>query len=331
VATSSRIGRARPRPAPAIRQSDSALHPETQLLRFDHRSFSVDDLLRRDVSVCVMLPAREEASSIGAILDVLVALRRAGAVDEVVVIDASSADGTAQVAAGRGARVLQRDALLPEFGPALGKGDAVWRGLSATGCDIVCVLDADLTGFDERFVLGLVGPLLAEPALQLVKGAFERPYVDDAGNVTPAEGGRVTELMARPLLRLWNPELAALRQPLSGQWAGRRELLAQLPFWTGYALEMCMLLEVHARVGVGGLAESDLGSLRNRHQSLRELSSMADQVLAGVVQRAAACQDATLGAWVAGRSHVRHAAVRRRPALSEIAASSGGAALHEGD
>ncbi|MDQ3850043.1 MAG: glucosyl-3-phosphoglycerate synthase [Actinomycetota bacterium] len=253
--------------------------------RFHHRDFTVADLRARRERVCVLLPAREEARTIGAILDVLVGLRESGALDDVLVIDARSADGTAQVAARAGARVAQRDDLLAEFGPALGKGDAVWRGLSATDAEIVCVLDADLEDFDERYVLGLVGPLLREPGLALVKGAFARPYTASDGTVTPGEGGRVTELMARPLLALLHPELAGFSQPLSGQWAARRELLAALEFWTGYALEICLLLEAHDRAGLHALAECDLGTLVNRHQPLGELGSMASAVLRGVLER----------------------------------------------
>lgn len=254
---------------------------------FDHRDFCVDDLLRREQRVCVLLPAREEAASIGAIVDVLAGLRERGAIDELLVIDGRSADGTGAIAAERGATVLQRDELLPAFGPVLGKGDAVWRGLSATDAEIVCVLDADLAGFDERFVVGLVAPLLAHPELVLVKGSFERPYRASDGTLAAAEGGRVTELLARPLLRVWHPSLAGFEQPLSGQWAARGALLRRLSFWTGYALEICMLLEAAEQAGVDALAQSHLGTLLNRHQSLRELGAMAHEVLLGVAQRQA--------------------------------------------
>jgi glucosyl-3-phosphoglycerate synthase len=286
--------------------------------RFDHRRYSVRDLLAREESVCVMLPARNEAATIGAIVDVLVALKEARAIDEVIVIDAASPDGTSQIASDHGATVLQRAALLPGFGPALGKGDAVWRGLSSTGTDIVCLLDADLVDVDDRFVIGLVAPLLAEPSIQLVKGAFERPYCDSAGTVSAGEGGRVTELMARPLLRLWYPELAGFDQPLSGQWAARRDFLLQLPFWTAYALEICLLLEAYKLGGMASLAQSDLGVLRNRHQALQELSCMSDQVLVGVMQHMCSCGDA---ASVAPFASAQHARVVRRPPLNDLVAS----------
>lgn len=263
-------------------------HESEHVLRhFHHRDFCVEDLARRNERVCVLLPAREEAATIGAIVDVLAGLQARNAIDEILVIDAASADGTAEIAAARGARVLQRSTLLADFGPALGKGDAVWRGLSATDADIVCVLDADLVDFDERFVVGLVGPLLRNPVLELIKGAFDRPYRDSKGQITPAEGGRVTELMARPLLRLWYPELSTFAQPLSGQWAGRRDFIARRSFWTGYALEICLLLESFEAGGMALLGESYLGTLDNRHQSLTALSAMAYEVLLGVTQHRA--------------------------------------------
>ena len=171
-----------------------------------------------------MIPAKEVADTIAGVLGRTVQpLVDAGLVDELVVIDAGSADGTAEVALRAGARVMQEDAVLAEHGPALGKGDAMWRGLHATGSDIVCFLDADTANPDPAHLRGLLGPILTDDSIQLVKGAFDRPLLTPAGSLEH-EGGRVTELMARPLINLHEPRLAGFSQPLAGEFAGRRSL-----------------------------------------------------------------------------------------------------------
>ncbi len=176
----------------------------------ERRSFSACDyplerlLAAKQATVTVILPSREVAGTIGPLLDALAPLEAAGLVDELLVVDSASADGTAEVAARRGARVLQESDLLPEHGPARGKGDAMWRALAATGGDLVAFLDADTEDFAPAYLLGLLGPLLVEDGIELVKGAFRRPF--RAGrDVMPDEGGRVTELVARPLLNLFAP------------------------------------------------------------------------------------------------------------------------------
>lgn len=233
-------------------------------------------------SACV--PARQTADTVGAVVRTLVSLRERGVLDQVVVVDAASADGTAQVAAGAGAEVHQEAELLPQAGPVLGKGDAMWRGLSVLSGEIVCFVDADTEGFDERFACGLLGPLLCEPGVGLVKGHFRRPF--RAGQVTLAEGGgRVNELTARPLLARFYPQLAAVRQPLAGELAARRELLERLPFATGYGVEIAMLIDAEREAGVDAIAQVDLDERLNRHQPLSALAPMADAVLAAVTER----------------------------------------------
>jgi glucosyl-3-phosphoglycerate synthase len=215
---------------------------------------------------------------------VLVALREAGAIDEIVVVDAASADGTAVVAERAGAVVWQEAELLPAYGPVLGKGDAMWRALSALDSELVCFLDADTEGFSVRFATGLLGPLVYEAGVSFVKAFYRRPFVQ--GGVSLAEGGgRVNQLMARPALALFYPQLSEVRQPLAGEVAARRELLEGLPFATGYGVEIAMLIDAWREVGLDGIAQVDLDERRNRHQPLSALTPMASAVLATVARR----------------------------------------------
>jgi glucosyl-3-phosphoglycerate synthase len=239
---------------------------------------------RKTATVSVVVPAREVAATIGRTVDVLRRFLDAGAVDELVVVDAASNDGTTPLARAAGAAVLQEDDLMPSFGPCRGKGDAMWRSLSATTGEIVTFVDADSEDFDERMLTGLLAPLFARPDLALVKGAFQRPFA--AGrDVLPGEGGRVTELMARPLLNLHRPALAGFAQPLAGEVAARRELLERLAFPVGYGVEIAMLLDAEQLVGLDALAQADLGSRQNRHQPLDALSAMSYAVLVAASKR----------------------------------------------
>jgi glucosyl-3-phosphoglycerate synthase len=259
---------------------------ETRTLH--HRDFPPERLrAERTATVSVCVPAREEAETVGAIVADLVELREAGVVDQVLVVDAASSDGTAEVAAQAGAQVFQESELLPEFGPPLGKGDAMWRSLSVMEGEVVSWVDADSGGFGPHFVCGMLGPLLCgDPAIQFVKGFYRRPF--KVGDVSlPEGGGRVTELSARPLLNLFYPQLAGFRQPLAGEFAGRRELMQRIPFATGYAVEIAMLIDVWNEVGLGGLAQVDIEMRQNRHQSLGDLTPMAYAVLRAVATRLA--------------------------------------------
>ena len=238
------------------------------------------------MSVC--LPARECAGTVGEIVGTLLALRDAGVLDEVVVVDAASADGTADVAERAGATVWQEAQLLPAYGPVLGKGDAMWRALSVLDGELVCFLDADTENFSAHFATGLLGPLVCERGVSFVKGFYRRPLrqegiagdADDGGG-----GGRVNHLAARPALRLFYPELAGVRQPLAGEMAARRELLEGLAFATGYGVEIAMLIDVWRKLGLDGIAQVDLDEHRNRHQPLSALAPMALTVLATIARR----------------------------------------------
>jgi glucosyl-3-phosphoglycerate synthase len=249
---------------------------------YHHGAFPADRLaVERDATVSVVVPTRECAPTIGPIVTTLTGLAERGVLDQVLVVDADSEDGTAAVARAAGAEVLSERGLLPAFGPVLGKGDAMWRALSACRGDVVCYLDGDTEDFGERFACGTLGPLLCEPGVQFVKAFFRRPF--RAGG--PEDGGRVTELTARPLLRRFWPELAAVRQPLAGETAAPRELLCRLPFSVGYAVETALLLDVFAAVGLRGLAQVDLEVRQNDHKSLPQLAPMADEVLAAAAVR----------------------------------------------
>lgn len=224
-------------------------------------------------SVSVVLPALNEEKTVGPIVSSIrteLMTETSGLVDELLVIDSGSTDRTAQVAASAGAKVVHRDAILPRLPTEPGKGEVLWRSLLATSGEIVCFVDADLREFDPAFVSGIVGPLLTDPGLQLVKATYDRPLGD-----SPAGGGRVTELVARPLLNLHWPKLAGFVQPLGGEYAARRELLERLPFPVGYGVELGLLVDALDAVGLDALAQVDVGVRRHRHQDGQALGRMA--------------------------------------------------------
>jgi glucosyl-3-phosphoglycerate synthase len=252
---------------------------------FHHSQFPLELLReRKRETVTVVLPTREVADTIGEIVERLQSL--GDLIDQILVVDAASHDGTAEIAARLGADVHQESELLPEFGQALGKGDAMWRALAQARGDLVVYLDSDTRHFSPHFASGMLGPLICEADIQFVKGYFRRPFITPDGEERPLDGGRVTELTARPLLSAFYPELAAFIQPLAGEVAGRRSFFDQLPFAIGYAIETSMLL--HARDalrGTEGMAQVDLEVRHNHHQSLPELGPMAYAVLRVVLER----------------------------------------------
>ncbi|MFD0125595.1 glucosyl-3-phosphoglycerate synthase [Streptomyces virginiae] len=238
----------------------------------------LDQLLDRKraagTTVSVVLPALDEEATVGAIVEVvrreLIEGLPVPLVDELVVVDSGSADRTAEVAAKAGARVVHRDEILPRLPALPGKGEVLWRSLLATHGDIVCFVDADLRDFSAAFVSGIVGPLLTEPDVHFVKAMYDRPLGD-----TPGQGGRVTELVARPLLNLHWPQLAGFVQPLGGEYAVRRSLLERLPFPVGYGVELGLLVDALHTVGLDALAQVDVGVRLHRHQDGQALGRMA--------------------------------------------------------
>ncbi|MFJ9324555.1 glucosyl-3-phosphoglycerate synthase [Streptomyces globisporus] len=226
----------------------------------------------RGTSVSVVLPALNEEATVGAIVAVIrrELMEKIRLVDELVVIDSGSTDATAAVARAAGARVVHRDAILPRIPALPGKGEVLWRSLLVTSGEIVCFVDADLRDFSADFVSGTVGPLLTDPAVQFVKAMYDRPLGDSAG-----QGGRVTELVARPLLNLHWPQLAGFVQPLGGEYAVRRSLLERLPFPVGYGVELGLLVDALHTVGLDALGQVDVGVRRHRHQDGQALGRMA--------------------------------------------------------
>ncbi|MFB4319332.1 glucosyl-3-phosphoglycerate synthase [Actinomadura sp. 21ATH] len=230
--------------------------------------------------ISVVLPARDEEETVGAIVSAIRTelVEQAPLVDEIVVIDSRSTDRTAAVAAAAGAEVVAQDAVLPEAGRMSGKGEALWKSLAATGGDLIVFVDADLRGFATSYVTGLLGPLLTDPSVGYVKGCYDRPLVTGEGR-DETGGGRVTELVARPLINLHWPLLAGVMQPLGGEYAGRRSLLERLPFVTGYGVELGLLLDVFQEAGLDAIAQVDLGRRVHSHQTTRALGAMSSQIM----------------------------------------------------
>jgi glucosyl-3-phosphoglycerate synthase len=247
-----------------------------------------DELLaaKGGTRVSVVLPARNEAETIGAIVTRLRSqlVEALPLVDEILVVDSGSEDGTVHAAEEAGARVVGQRAILPDLGDRPGKGEALWKSLCATDGDIVAFIDADLHDFDPQFAVGLIGPLLADQDVQFVKGFYDRP-LSTGQKVLPAGGGRVTELLARPLLNLHYPDLAGFVQPLAGEYAARRTLLERLPFMSGYGVEIAMMVDVYELVGLDGMAQVDLGQRTHRNSSDAALGRMAAQVYLALLSR----------------------------------------------
>ncbi|MGI9197526.1 MAG: glucosyl-3-phosphoglycerate synthase [Candidatus Nanopelagicales bacterium] len=262
------------------------MHPDA-LAWFARRTSTAAHWPRADVArakgthqVSVVIPAKDEEATVG---DVVSAIREdlmAGPwrlVDELLVVDSDSSDATASVAREAGARVVATHEVLPEIPTVTGKGEAMWRGIAATSGDILVFLDADLRSFTPGYVTGLLGPMLLDPGVHLVKAAYERPLVDGSG-VRAAGGGRVTELVARPLLNLHWPRLAGVAQPLAGEYAIRRDLIEALPIPCGYGVEFALLVDTAERLGIDAIAQVDLGERLHRHQDEQRLGRMSAEI-----------------------------------------------------
>jgi Glycosyl transferase family 2 len=205
-------------------------------------------------------------------------------IDQMVVIDSDSEDRTVEIATELGVPVIRHAAILPETGTHVGKGEALWKSLHVLDGEIVAWIDTDISNIQPRFVYGLLGPLLREPKIQYVKGFYQRPIRQ--GDILQAEGGgRVTELMARPLINLFFPELSGMIQPLSGEYAGRRSLLERMPFFTGYAVEIGLLIDILEAHGLPAIGQVDLERRIHRNQPLPNLSQMAYVILQGAIRK----------------------------------------------
>ncbi|HET6289742.1 MAG TPA: glucosyl-3-phosphoglycerate synthase [Amycolatopsis sp.] len=243
--------------------------------------WTVEDIVaaKGDRTVSVVLPALDEEDTVAEVVGTVRPLLGT-VVDELVVMDSGSTDATAELAARAGARVAHREDVLPELPPVPGKGEVLWRSLAATTGDVVVFLDSDLVDPDPAFVPTLLGPLLCEDGVHLVKGFYRRPL-----RLESSGGGRVTELLARPVLSALRPSLSGLIQPLGGEYAATREFLESVPFAAGYGVEIGLILDAEARYGLEGLAQVNLGVRKHRNRSLLQLGVMARQILGTALAR----------------------------------------------
>jgi len=241
---------------------------------------------KQGLTVSLVLPTLNEEETIGPIVRRAIRemVGRVPLLDEVLVIDSASTDRTREIAEAEGARVVQHPDVLTRYGAFRGKGEALWKSLYETSGDIIVWADTDVRNWHQRLVYGTLGPLLHEPRLQYVKGYYQRPIVED-GVLREGGGGRVTELVARPLINLFYPELSGFIQPLAGEYAGRRAILEQIPFFTGYAVEIGHLIDIAERVGIEGLGQVDLERRVHRNQELEGLSRMSFVILQAVMKR----------------------------------------------
>ncbi|SDY73826.1 glucosyl-3-phosphoglycerate synthase [Amycolatopsis xylanica] len=243
--------------------------------------WTLDEILaaKSDRTVSVVLPALDEEQTVGAVVESVHPLL-GSIVDELVVVDSGSTDATAKLAEAAGARVVHREDVLPDLAPVPGKGEVLWRSLAATTGDLVVFLDSDLVEPDPLFVPTLLGPLLTADGVHLVKGFYRRPL-----RLESSGGGRVTELLARPVLSALRPALSGLVQPLGGEYAATREFLESVPFAAGYGVEIGLLLDCEANYGLDALAQVNLGVRKHRNRSLLQLGVMARQILGTALNR----------------------------------------------
>lgn len=234
-------------------------------------------------TVSVVLPALNEEQTVAAVIDTIHPLL-GGLVDELIVLDSGSTDETAVRATAAGARVISREEAVPGVDPVPGKGEVLWRSVAASTGDLIAFVDSDLINPDPAFVPKLLGPLLMGDGIHLVKGYYRRP-LRTSGTEDANGGGRVTELVARPLLAALRPELTGVIQPLGGEYAGTRELLSAVPFAPGYGVEIGLLLDTYDRLGLGAIGQVNLGVRKHRNRPLVELGAMSRQIVGTMLNR----------------------------------------------
>ena len=249
---------------------------------FHHSNFSdigklVDkkNLAKLTISLC--MPALNEEKTIAKQIVIMKAelMTRYPLIDEIVVVDSGSTDKTCEIAATYGATVYAANAILPELPEFKGKGENLWKALYVTKGDIIIYLDSDITNIHHRFAYALLGPLLLGNHIKYVKAFYDRPLLDEDAKIRPTGGGRVTELVVRPMFSLFFPELTQILQPLSGEYAGYRELLETIPFPIGYGIETSMILDIFKKYGLDVIAQVDLGKRVHRNQDTKALGKMA--------------------------------------------------------
>jgi hypothetical protein len=258
---------------------------------FHHAEFAdlarlVELKQKQGLTISAILPTLNEAETIGPIVTTArrELIEKVPLLDELLVIDSDSTDDTRRIAEDAGARVAIHSHVLPRYGSYRGKGEALWKSLYETTGDLVVWSDTDIRDWHPRFIYGTLGPLLTEPRIGYVKAYYQRPIVE-GGVLKEGGGGRVTELVARPLINLFFPDLSGYIQPLSGEYAGRREHLEQIPFFTGYAVEIGHLIDLADRLGLAGLGQVDLDVRIHRNQDIEGLSRMSFVIAQAVMKR----------------------------------------------
>ncbi|QBJ97783.1 glucosyl-3-phosphoglycerate synthase [Rhodococcus sp. ABRD24] len=257
----------------------------TEANSWDHPCWSIAELEQAKAgrSVSVVLPALNEEKTVAGVVDTIHPLL-GGLVDELIVLDSGSGDATAERAAAAGATVIRREDAVPGMPPVPGKGEVLWRSIAATTGDLIAFVDSDLVEPDPAFVPKLLGPLLTVDGIHLVKGYYRRP-LRVSGTEDANGGGRVTELVARPMLAALRPELTCVLQPLGGEYAGTRELLSSVPFAPGYGVEIGLLLDTYDRLGLGAIGQVNLGVRKHRNRPLSELGVMSRQIIGTMLRR----------------------------------------------
>jgi len=234
----------------------------------------------RGLTISLCFPTLNEEKTIGKSVVIMKSelMQRFPLLDEIAVIDSGSTDQTCAIAAEFGADTYVASDYLKEQGEARGKGENLWKALYLLKGDIILYIDADIANIHPRFAYGLLGPILMEPEVRFVKAFYQRPFVQ-SGEVRPSGGGRVTEILIRPLFSQFFPDLAGIIQPLSGEYAGHRELLEQIPFPIGYGVETGMLIDIYQKWGLGVMAQSDLAQRVHRNQEIAALGKMSFGIL----------------------------------------------------
>lgn len=266
---------------------ENRMRTETWLAEnsWNRPSWTVEELIaaKKGRTISVVLPALNEEETVASVIDTISPML-GGLVDELIVLDSGSTDDTEIRAIAAGAKVVSREQALPELPPNPGKGEVLWRSLAATTGDIIVFVDSDLINPSPMFVPNLVGPLLVRDGVHLVKGFYRRP-LKVSGSEDANGGGRVTQLVARPMLAALRPELGGVFQPLGGEYAGTRELLMSVPFAPAYGVEIGLLVDTYDKLGINAIAQVNLGVREHRNQPLTALGDMSRQVIATLLSR----------------------------------------------
>lgn len=259
---------------------------------FHHSSFSdLNELVRlkkrQSARITLITPVLNEEATIGRIVSVLRSelMVKSALLDELIVIDSGSGDRTCEIAESQGAKVYLAEQILPEEGVFRGKGENLWKGLFVSEGDIIACIDGDIRNIHPKFVYGIIGPLLANRNIGFVKAFYERPLVN-GNRITPLEGGRVTQILIKPLLNMFFPQLSNIIQPLSGEYAGRREIFESIPFSVGYGVEIGLLIDIFQQHGLSSLAQVDLDCRIHRNRDLEALERMSYNILQAFFDRA---------------------------------------------